>query len=559
VSLFEIIDFYKKIIGLRVVFALFLVLIAAILEAIGLIFLIPFFKTIFVESIEVDENVYALNLFGDLNFSQDELILLIIFIFVLKAVFLRISYKYIATLRGEIINSLRERVLQGVCHTTFDFYTSNGNGKWASLFSDLTDRVAQNFQFFVYSLASLVFALLLIAFLIYISTSLAIIFLAFSVIGFFAITALDFKIRKSSQIHASQRVKASNRIHDLLINYKYLKGSARMRMDFILDRVSLRKLTDSQVKIWDLNALGKVIKEPLSILFIFSTFFLYTNFFDEENTFFILYLVYVYRITSTISTSHHYWNSALEHVGSVQEVNSFLLKTESNYENYREQNIDSFENIAFKGVSFKYPHSSEYIFKDVNLNISKGSFVAFYSKSGSGKTTFTDLILGLYPPISGEILLNETDLSLLNISNWRNKVGYVSQDPAIFRASLVDNLTFFNKTYDIQKMQEFLKEIGMQDMEIVEKVNDDLDGDEIKLSGGQKQRIALARELISNREVLIIDEVTSSLDIDSESLVFELLNKIKGKHTIIMITHKKEMLELADYVYTIKNKKIERY
>ena len=225
------------------------------------------------------------------------------------------------------------------------------------------------------------------------------------------------------------------------------------------------------------------------------------------------------------------------------------------------------DKIEFKNVSFKYP--GRYLgLNNFNILFKKNKITAITGKSGSGKTTVSDLILGLQKSNKGKVLIDNIEISDFNINNLRNKIGYVPQESYLFNTTIENNLLWAINDEKVNKFDEkFLmkkNEIDVKVQECLRLANIDKfinslpDGVKTevgdrgtRLSGGQKQRISLARALIRDPKILILDEATSSIDDETEKSILSSLNKLKNSMTIILIAHRLSTLSCADEIYVL--------
>jgi ATP-binding cassette subfamily B protein len=213
--------------------------------------------------------------------------------------------------------------------------------------------------------------------------------------------------------------------------------------------------------------------------------------------------------------------------------------------------------IELKNVSFAYPGRTKTI-NNLDLVLIKGNMTALVGDSGSGKSTITDLLLGLQIPDLGEVLIDDLSLSKFKQNSFRQQIGYVPQDPMLFHCSVRDNLLWSNENATESDIWAVLKLANAD--KFVEEFPDGLDtlvGDRgVRLSGGQRQRIALARALIRKPELLILDEATSALDSESERLIQSSIDQVAKLTTILVIAHRLSTITKANFVYVISKGEI---
>ena len=214
--------------------------------------------------------------------------------------------------------------------------------------------------------------------------------------------------------------------------------------------------------------------------------------------------------------------------------------------------------ILFNDVSFKYPESKELVLNSISLEIVPGETVAIVGYSGAGKSTFVDLLLGFWNDYSGEILVDGDNIRKYSLRNIRSHIGTVSQDIVLFNDTVKNNILFGKPTAEDEEVIEAAKAAYAHDF-INEMPNgyDTIIGERgIKLSGGQKQRISLARAIIKNPKILILDEATSSLDSDSEMKIQKALESIMSGRTTIIVAHRLSTIKKADRIIVLDKGKI---
>ena len=198
------------------------------------------------------------------------------------------------------------------------------------------------------------------------------------------------------------------------------------------------------------------------------------------------------------------------------------------------------------------------VLHNVNFTLKKGSITALMGRSGAGKTTIADLLMGFLEPTSGEILIDGIRLSAENLSGWRHDLGYIPQEPLILNATVRENLKRFHPAATQTEMEKALRKASIWN--VVEKLPHGMDtvlGDGgIRLSGGERQRIVLARVLLGNPKLIVMDEATSAMDYESEMAVRNAIRNLKEPVTILIIAHRLATVRTANYGLVLENGKI---
>jgi len=207
--------------------------------------------------------------------------------------------------------------------------------------------------------------------------------------------------------------------------------------------------------------------------------------------------------------------------------------------------------LKLEHVSFAY-EKGKYVLRDINILFAEGSKTAIIGRNGSGKTTIINLLTRMYEPISGKILLGGEDISRLSLSRYRNMVSVVSQQIYLFNDTIKNNICLYKCVSD-DEVETVCNEIGLKDFIKEVTLNYVVGQNGTMLSGGQKQKIALARALIHDKPIIIFDEVTSNADAYSEQQIRGLLNTKLKEKTVIVISHKKEILSGMDQIIVLKN------
>ncbi|QSJ19972.1 peptidase domain-containing ABC transporter [Nostoc sp. UHCC 0702] len=250
------------------------------------------------------------------------------------------------------------------------------------------------------------------------------------------------------------------------------------------------------------------------------------------------------------------WNQLQEVVIAIERINDVIdTEPEEDLHYQARQNLPRFQgHIRFENVTFRYhPESDINILENLSFEVKPGQIVALVGRSGSGKTTISKLILGLYPPTDGKILIDGQDITSISLRSLRQHAGVVDQDTFLFGGTIRENISLghpgatLEEVIEVGKLagaDEFIKKLPMgYETQIGE-------GGGL-LSGGQRQRIAIARALLGNPRLLIFDEATSHLDTESERIIQQNLNKILQGRTTLIIAHRLSTVRNADLILVL--------
>lgn len=270
-------------------------------------------------------------------------------------------------------------------------------------------------------------------------------------------------------------------------------------------------------------------------------------------------------ITKSLS-SMKYNQASMLYVNSILS-DEFQSVDENNYDdginsdfNHTPVTINFKNKIELRDVSFRYQNNVKIILQNINLEIKKNSKIALIGKSGSGKTTIVDIIIGLIMPTDGKLLVDNNEIKGRKLIDWKKKIGYIPQNFYLFDESIKKNVAFGINEDDIEE-KKVLK--ALEFAQLIDFVNELKNGIETKvgnqgimLSGGQKQRIIIARAAYNDPDILILDEATSAIDEEVERDFIDNLIKI-GKHkTIIIISHRSSTIKNCDRILKIENSKL---
>ena len=218
--------------------------------------------------------------------------------------------------------------------------------------------------------------------------------------------------------------------------------------------------------------------------------------------------------------------------------------------------VRKFDKVVFKKVNFKYPNSQRKVLSDISLSFKKNKKIALVGPSGSGKSSLLSLMIRLFDFQEGDIFINDQNIKNIQLKNLRDKFSLVSQDTVLFDGSIYENIKYNSKS----SSKDILNAVKLACVDeftdnLLEKLDTNIGENGIKLSGGQRQRIAIARAIAQKKEIILLDEPTSNLDLKTESEIFKNISRTQNI-TLIVVAHRLSTIKDFNEIYFIENGKI---
>ena len=210
--------------------------------------------------------------------------------------------------------------------------------------------------------------------------------------------------------------------------------------------------------------------------------------------------------------------------------------------------------IRFDRISFRYPEETEAVLEEATVCIPAGCKVGVYGPSGMGKTTLADLLLRHFQPDRGSIRIDGLDIAGLDLRDWRRHVAVVAQDVVLFRGSIADNVRYNRPEAKLPEVMQAVRAAGLEQFiaALPEGIDTAIGERGARLSGGERQRLAIARALLQQPVLVILDEATSAVDQETEQQVMDAVDRLFQGVTRIVISHRESPLLNADYLLTIR-------
>ena len=267
------------------------------------------------------------------------------------------------------------------------------------------------------------------------------------------------------------------------------------------------------------------------------------------------YMFYAYAgsLVGFVGTLTAIWNRSKSVQGRLNKVSDVLCEEEESIENYVKESLEAGD-LSFDGVTFGYEEKT--VLENVSLTFPGKEVTALVGHSGSGKTTILKLLERIYEPDEGRILTGGREIASYNVRAWRENLSYVMQDPPLISGSIRENLLYgINREVSDKELYAVMEQTRLT--EFIDSLPDGFDHEVgqfgSKLSGGQRQKIAVANAILTNADVLILDEPTASLDIISTADIVNTVKELSGKRTVVLVTHDKQAIGAADHIIAVES------
>lgn len=266
-----------------------------------------------------------------------------------------------------------------------------------------------------------------------------------------------------------------------------------------------------------------------------------------------IFVLGLYRLLPSVNRIYRSFNHILFYLPSLEVVHNNLIYEP---EELGDEPVQFQKQIEVRDLHFHFEEGKP-VLKGVNLQIKKGEKIGIVGESGSGKSTLLDLLVGLYKPVKGEILVDGVPISSKNVKSWRRKIGYIPQNIYLIDGTIAENVAF-GEEIDPDRVRRALEMANL--LEFLEKHHQGIEtrvGENgVKLSGGQKQRVAIARALYNDPEILVLDEATSALDQETERKIMDEIYRVGENRTLIIVAHRLSTLDRCNRVVKLRNGKI---
>ncbi|MFH1326439.1 MAG: ABC transporter ATP-binding protein [Candidatus Falkowbacteria bacterium] len=533
-----------------------------ILEGIGVNAIIPLFSIIMGGKQGGDDIISQFIekffLYFDINFSVKYLLIFISLLFIVRAIALVLGGYIQAKITADYEEQTRNNLFSKTLRSSWPHLLKQKIGYLENIL--MIDIGNSSFLLSQISNTIMILTSLLIYTLVAINISFYITLITFILGGilFLLFKPLIYKTRVLGYETTNVNKKIAHYINENITGMKMIKALSVENQIIIIGAKYFTQLKKIKIKLFLLKNITGAFIQPVSLIFIcviFAFSYKLPNF-NFASLAVIIYLVQ--RIFSYVQQLQHNLHVTNEMVPFLRSALDYEEKVIKNKEVKGGMGHFKFDDkLEFKDVCFAYNTEKE-ILTSVNFSISRGDMIGLIGPSGAGKTTIVDLILRLFNPTSGKILLDGKNIFDINMKEWRNSIGYVSQDIFLLNDTIANNIKFYDNSIFEKDIIKAAKMANIYDF--IQSCSDGLAtviGERgVMLSAGQRQRIIIARILARQPKFLILDEATSALDNESEIQIQKVIENLKGKVTVLAIAHRLSTVINSSKLLVLDNGKI---
>lgn len=483
--------------------------------------------------------------------------------FFFKNLFRYLALFFLAPVRNGVIRDVRQQVFEKLMFLPLGYFSEERKG-------DIMSRITTDVQEIEASILNVLEAFfrepLIIAgalfFMIYVSPSLTVFVFILILFTAIVIGGIGRTLKKTSAVVQEKLGILVSIIEEALSGLRIIKGftaESYQESKFRTENNEYRRILTRLLWRRDLSSpLSEFLGiSVVAVLLWYGSRLVFTGQLDAST--FIVFIFAFYNVIEPAKSFSKAFYNIQKGIAAVKRVEKILDAETDIKEKPDARAISTLQTgISYKNASFSYRELDGPVLQNINLDIAKGKVIALVGPSGAGKSTLVDLLPRFFDVTEGQIMIDGLDIRDYKIQNLRSLMGIVSQEAILFNDSIYNNIVFGKENVSPQQVEHAAKIANAHDFILATENGYDTNiGDRgMKLSGGQRQRLTIARAILKNPPILILDEATSSLDSESEKLVQEALVQLMQERTSIVIAHRLSTIQHADEIIVLKDGKI---
>jgi ATP-binding cassette subfamily C protein len=533
-------------------------LLAGFFEGVGLASLLPLLNMVFakesVDSSLLGKMIQRAFYFWGLEPTLEMVLLIVVIGMAMKSGFTMLAMGQVGYTVAYVVTDLRLKLINSLLCARWKYFVSQPIGVFINAISTEAMRLAKGYHLVCLIIAEGMQIVFYLAVAVLISWKVTTVSIIGGMIIFFVFKPLINMSRKAGKRETKSYQALIVRLTDFLNGIKPIKAMGRVDQIGPLlqaESISLKKAIQNQVLSTEIL---KAIQEPVIVFFLAVGIFLFVTYQTEPMTNLMVLAFLFYRTLARFGTMQSKYQSLTLFESAYWSFRNKLDEIEAAAETTAGKlPPDLKEGISFCNVTFRYGEKE--VLSNASFSIPFGKFTVFTGLSGAGKTTIADLLAGLIKPDKGEILVDGVPMENIDLQSWRHMIGYVPQEMFLFHDSVLKNVTLGYQELTRDDVTEALQKGGALDfVSALPEGMDSVIGEKgAKVSGGQRQRVALARALVHRPKVLILDEITTSLDPATQYEVCMMMKTLSAQTAVLAITHQQVMVDAADIIYVVED------
>jgi len=563
-DLFRYLKIYRRYIGRRLYLVFALAVATAFTQGFGISLLLPLLRASQTgESTEdmgtAEQYLHALLELMGIGDAMGGILVFIAAVFVGKGLLSFARQGYTGYLQAQLLRELKAKLFDAYSEMEYRYYLQENTGHFINVINQQVNRFFGSFKSFVEFFTQVITTGSYFAFALAITWQFTLLAIGIGAGMLFLFKYLNAYVRELSRKRSAEASTLNKFLVQSLQSFKYIASTGQIGHIRSEVMASVKRLTGYQFRQNLAGALTGSLKEPVSVLLITGIIALQVVIFEAPVAPIFVALLLFHRGMQSMLAIQSSWQGTMNSIGSVEMVVDDLEQAQAHEETTGTRTLGALsEGLTFDGVYYAYNREDGDVLRDINIEVPANQTVALVGESGAGKSTLVDMMTLMLRPRAGEIRVDGTPHDEIDVSSWRDQIGYVSQETVVFDDTIANNISLWRG--DIEEDPALRERV----IDAAERAHADhfirdlpdgyqtVVGDRgVRLSGGQRQRLFVARELFKQPNLLLLDEATSDLDTASEQHIQDSIDALQGEVTVVIIAHRLSTVKNADRVYVL--------